>query len=73
MKIYRKKLTSLFFLQNANLQLECQQLREIIEEEQDGKTELQRLLSKANAEAQQWRARYEGEGVNKTEELEETR
>lgn len=30
-------------------------------------------MSKANAEAQQWRARYEGEGMNRADELEEAR
>lgn len=44
-----------------------------MDEEQDSKTELQRLVSKANAEAQQWRARYEGEGMNRSEELEEAK
>lgn len=53
--------------------MECQQLREALEEEQDSKTELQRQISKANAEAQQWRARYEGEGINRAEELEDAR
>uniref|UniRef100_A0A914RNG0 Myosin tail domain-containing protein n=1 Tax=Parascaris equorum TaxID=6256 RepID=A0A914RNG0_PAREQ len=57
--------------QTANFQMECQQLRDTLEEEQDAKTELQRLVSKANAEAQQWRARYEGEGMTRAEELEE--
>lgn len=76
--------------QLSNYQLECEQLREALEEEQDTKTELQRLIryfyaeltvfmksartfSKANAEAQQWRARFEGEGVNRAEELEEAK
>lgn len=53
--------------------MECQQLRDALEEEQDGKTELQRLVSKANAEAQQWRARYEGEGMSRAEELEDAK
>jgi hypothetical protein len=48
-------------------------LRESLEEEQDSKTELQRLISKANAETQQWRARFEGEGMSRSEELEEAR
>uniref|UniRef100_A0A914UJZ5 Myosin heavy chain n=1 Tax=Plectus sambesii TaxID=2011161 RepID=A0A914UJZ5_9BILA len=59
--------------ESANFQLECQQLREALEEEQDGKTDLQRQLSKANAETQQWRARYEGEGMSRSEELEDAR
>lgn len=40
--------------------MECQQLRDALDDEQDSKSELQRLISKANAEAAQWRARYEG-------------
>ena len=48
-------------------------VRESLEEEQEGKAELQRLLSKANGEAQQWRSKYENEGANKAEELEEAR
>uniref|UniRef100_A0A0K0D9T0 Myosin motor domain-containing protein n=1 Tax=Angiostrongylus cantonensis TaxID=6313 RepID=A0A0K0D9T0_ANGCA len=60
-------------LQLANYQLKCEQLHEALDEEQDLKTELQRLISKANAEAQQWRARFEGEGMNRAEELEEAR
>lgn len=55
------------------MQLEYQQLRDTIDEELDSKAELQRLLSKANAEAQQWRARYESEGMSRSEELEEAR
>jgi uncharacterized protein YlxW (UPF0749 family) len=40
--------------------MECQQLRDALDEEQESKSELQRQISKANAEAAQWRARYEG-------------
>ena len=61
------------YSQVSNYQLECQQMREQMEEEQDAKSELQRLVSKANAEAQQWRAKYEGEGLLRAEELEEQR
>lgn len=59
--------------QLRNYQHECDQLREQIDTEAEGKAELQRLISKANAEAQQWRAKYESEGLNKSEEAEETR
>ena len=59
--------------QSAGWQQECQQLRELIEDEQEAKSELQRLVSKANAEAAQWRAKFEGEGVSRTDELEEAR
>ena len=53
--------------------MECQQLRDTLEEEQEAKTEMQRQISKANAEATAWRARFEGEGVNRSEEIEEAR
>jgi hypothetical protein len=48
-------------------------MREQLEEEQEAKSELQRQVSKANAETQQWRAKYEGEGLLRSEELEEQR
>ncbi|XP_003379319.1 putative myosin head (motor domain) [Trichinella spiralis] len=44
-----------------------------LEEEAEIKTELHRMLSKANAETQQWRAKYEQEGLRKTEELEDAK
>lgn len=53
--------------------MECQQLRDSLEEEQDSKSDLQRQISKANAEAAQWRARFEGEGMSKSEEMEEAK
>ena len=34
---------------------------------------MQRQLSKSNTDAQQWRAKYEGEGVVRADELEESR
>jgi len=48
-------------------------LREQLDEEAEGKADLVRQLSKANAEAQLWRAKYESEGIAKTEELEESK
>lgn len=48
-------------------------VREQIEEEQEGKADLQRQLSKANAEVQLWRSKYESEGLARLEELEETK
>jgi myosin heavy chain 6/7 len=59
--------------QVSNYQLECQQMRDQLEEEQEAKSELQRQLSKAHAEAQQWRAKYEGEGLLRADEVEEQR
>ncbi|WP_175401266.1 hypothetical protein, partial [Pseudoalteromonas sp. BMB] len=48
-------------------------LREQIDEEQEAKADLQRQLSKANAEVQLWRSKYESEGLARLEELEETK
>eukprot|EP00080_Pristionchus_pacificus_P015122 PDM75142.1 myo-5 [Pristionchus pacificus] len=59
--------------QAQNYQLECQQLRDQMDDEAESKTELARLLSKANAETAQWRARFEGEGMVRAEEIEEAR
>jgi hypothetical protein len=44
-----------------------------VEEEAEGKADIQRQLSKANAEAQLWRSKYESEGVARAEELEEAK
>lgn len=59
--------------QLRNFQNECDQLREQIDLEAEGKTELQRQLSKANAEASQWRAKLESVGGERADEVEETR
>ena len=48
-------------------------LREQYEEEQEMKQELQRSLSKANAEVAQWRTKYETDAIQRTEELEEAK
>lgn len=48
-------------------------LREQLDEEGEAKSDLQRLLSRANAEAQSWRLKYESEGMTRSEELEEIR
>lgn len=56
-----------------NLNADLDAAKEQIEEEQEGKADLQRQLSKANNEAQQWRSKYENEGANKAEELEEAK
>lgn len=65
----RQKLSS----EVRNLTSDLDALREQLEEEQDVKADLQRQLSKANTEAQQWRAKFEGEGAARAEELEESR
>ncbi|CAG9798367.1 unnamed protein product [Chironomus riparius] len=56
-----------------NLEHDLDNLREQVEEEAEGKADMQRQLSKANAEAQLWRAKYESEGVARAEELEEAK
>lgn len=48
-------------------------LREQYEDEQEAKAELQRALSKANAEVAQWRTKYETDAIQRTEELEEAK
>ncbi|XP_041979134.1 myosin heavy chain, muscle isoform X9 [Aricia agestis] len=56
-----------------NLEHDLDNIREQVEEEAEGKADLQRQLSKANAEAQLWRSKYESEGVARSEELEEAK
>jgi len=48
-------------------------LREQIEEEQEGKAELQRALSRANTEVSNWRTKYETDAIQRMEELEEAK
>ena len=52
---------------------DCDLLRELYEEEQEAKGELQRALSKANSEVAQWRTKYETDAIQRTEELEEAK
>lgn len=52
---------------------DCDLLREQYEEEVEAKGELQRSLSKANAEVAQWRTKYETDAIQRTEELEEAK
>ncbi|GAB1287116.1 Myosin-7 [Apodemus speciosus] len=54
------------------LRHDCDLLREQHEEESEAQAELQRLLSKANAEVAQWRSKYEADAIQRTEELEES-
>nr|ASM56386.1 myosin heavy chain isoform Mhc_X5 [Lethocerus indicus]ASP18631.1 myosin heavy chain isoform Mhc_X5 [Lethocerus indicus] len=56
-----------------NLEHDLDNIREQLEEEAEGKADIQRQLSKANAEAQLWRTKYESEGVARAEELEEAK
>lgn len=48
-------------------------IREAFDEEQESKTDLQRQLSRARNEAQQWRSKFESEGTHRTDELEEAK
>lgn len=56
-----------------NYQAEVDSLREQLDEETERKNEAQRMVSKANAEVLQWRARFESEGLQKADELEEAK
>lgn len=58
--------------ENRTLQQQLHQLKEQLNEEQDGRSELQRLLSTATNDAALWRQKYEsGEGNVRPEEVEE--
>lgn len=59
--------------ENRNLSSDVNNIRDQLEEEQDGRSALQRQLSKASNEAQQWRAKFETEGAARTDELEDAR
>ncbi|XP_017772942.1 PREDICTED: myosin heavy chain, muscle isoform X7 [Nicrophorus vespilloides] len=56
-----------------NLEHDLDNIREQVEEEAEAKADIQRQLSKANAESQLWRSKYESEGVARSEELEESK
>ncbi|XP_065164956.1 myosin heavy chain, muscle isoform X3 [Atheta coriaria] len=56
-----------------NLEHDLDNIREQVEEEAEAKADIQRQLSKANAESQLWRSKYESEGVARSEELEEAK
>lgn len=48
-------------------------LKEQLEEEQESKQELQRLVSKLNSEVTHWRGKHEADAIQHAEELEETK
>lgn len=52
---------------------ECEVLREQLEEEQESKQEMQRLVSKLNGELTHWRTKHEADAIQHADELEETR
>ncbi|KAM9208921.1 LOW QUALITY PROTEIN: uncharacterized protein MYH16 [Dugong dugon] len=57
----------------ANTKHDLDLLKEQLEEEQGGKSELQCLVSKLNTEVTTWRTKYETDAIQRTEELEETK
>lgn len=59
--------------QLRNYQQEVDSLREQLDEEAERKNEAQRMVAKANSEVLQWRAKFENEGLSKTEELEDAK
>ena len=52
---------------------ELEEIREGIDEEVQQKEEILKQLSRAKAETQQWRAKFEGDGLIASDELEEER
>lgn len=48
-------------------------LKEQLEEEQESKQELQRLVSKLNSEVTHWRGKHEADSIQHAEEVEETK
>jgi multidrug resistance efflux pump len=59
--------------QMKNYQHELEQAQESLEDELESKNEVMRQLSKANAEISSWKARFEGEGLLKADELEDAK
>lgn len=52
---------------------ESEVLKEQLEEEQESKHELQRLVSKLNAEVTHWKTKHEADSIQHADELEETK
>uniref|UniRef100_A0A4W6D7B1 Uncharacterized protein n=1 Tax=Lates calcarifer TaxID=8187 RepID=A0A4W6D7B1_LATCA len=57
----------------ANARHDLSLVREQLEEELEARGELQRLVSKLNADVTSWRTKYETDAIHRTEELEETK
>lgn len=57
----------------GSVRQECEVLKEQLEEEQESKQELQRLVSKLNGDATHWRTKHESDAIQHADELEETR
>ena len=54
-------------------QADCDQLRDSLEEEMEARAEVQRQMTKVNGELNQLRAKFDGEAVQRAEELEEAK
>lgn len=52
---------------------DCEALKEQLDEEQESKQELQRIISKLNSEVTHWRSRHESDAIQHADELEETK
>ena len=52
---------------------ECEVLKEQLDEEQESKQELQRLVSKLNSEVTHWRSKHESDAIQHADELEDTK
>ncbi|XP_011682897.1 myosin-16 isoform X3 [Strongylocentrotus purpuratus] len=59
--------------QLRQLQADNDQLRDQVEEESEARAEVQRILTKVNGELNQMRAKFDGEAVQRAEELEEAK
>ena len=57
----------------ANTKHDLDLIKEQLEEERGGKSELQRLVSKRNTKVTPWRTKYETGAIQRMEELEETK
>ncbi|XP_049416607.1 myosin-16-like [Epinephelus fuscoguttatus] len=57
----------------ANARHDLSLMKEQLEEESEARGELQRLVSKLNADVTSWRSKYETDAIHRTEELEETK
>ena len=68
--VYTKYVHLKIFILPRNLQHELEVMKEHLEEEADAKMEVERQLSKAFADIQLWKTRYETEGVARCEEIE---
>ena len=60
----------MFNIQLGNLKFQLENLKERIEEESERKSDGLKALSKAQAEIQLWRSKFETEGLGRIDELE---